>query len=72
MVVAKHNMVPAHKGIAVYGTHDLMVKQEAEISFLGPEPAYCIPSRAVKGAVRDWRSRKHLEHWKSMTALRQA
>jgi hypothetical protein len=68
MILADHNRVQMigvswHKGIA----GNAAGKTENRYSFAWLKHACSISD----GAVRDWRSRKNLEHWKSITGLRQ-
>jgi hypothetical protein len=39
-----------------------LAKQGTDTPFVGLEPACSISGRSIRGILRNWRSRKHLEH----------
>jgi len=45
----------------------------SETPYVGSEPACGICGRSsLRGTLRDWSSRRHLDHWKSIDGQRQA
>jgi hypothetical protein len=75
MQLARHNRVqmiwvPGHEGIVDNETADQLARAGSDHLLIGPEPACGISIGVAKKAVRDWMSRKHQEHWESLTGLR--
>jgi hypothetical protein len=42
-----------------------------ETPFTGPEPVCSTYGRDIRGTLRNWRSKKHLEHWKLINGIRE-
>jgi hypothetical protein len=61
--------VPGHKGIAGNEIANLVAKQGAETPFVGLEPVCSTTGLITRGASRDWRTRKHPEHWEYINGL---
>jgi hypothetical protein len=51
---------------------DQLARQGSSHPLIGPEPALGISAKVAMGVIRDWKSRKHKEHWQSMHGQRQA
>jgi len=65
-------MVLGHKGIADNETANSLAKQGSGSPLTEPEPACSILTKAVRTTLRDWRRKRHPQHWKSITGWRQA
>jgi len=52
--------VPGYKGIVGNKTANLLSKPGADTPLVGPECTCSIYDGTVRGALRDWRSIKHL------------
>jgi hypothetical protein len=75
MQLDKHNRVqliwvPGHEGIVGNETADQLTRAGSDHPLIGPEPACAISIGVAKKVIRDWMSRKHQEHWESLTGLR--
>ena len=75
--LAEHNRiwlawVPGNIGIDGNEEADQLARHYFSCQLVGPEPALGISTKVARGVCRDWKSRKHEEHWQSTCGQRQA
>jgi hypothetical protein len=50
---------------------DQLARQHSSPPPVGSEPALDISAKVARGVIRDWKSRKHEEHWQSIHGQKQ-
>ena len=61
-------LVRSGRYMGTYGNEiaDHLAKQYSSPPLIGPEPALGMSTKAARGVIKCWTSRKHNEHWESI------
>jgi len=64
--------MPGHREIDGKETAEQLATEGSSHPLTGPVPGLGISAQLPGWVIRDWTSRKHKEHWKSIRGQRQA